>query len=144
MPNLGPKCRTGRLCALPRACLEIRRVPLLLIGSKASCCLSFIFLPFLDHSAFPPSSSLSPHWSSLPRFHQNHIPSGVVSLCTRGKEAQQSQSQQACVVTPPPYRHNTACSLFSAECPQTSSARFKRGGHPEKKIHFNKDLPLPG
>lgn len=30
----------------------------------------FIFLPFLDHSTFSSSSSLSPHWSSLPRFHQ--------------------------------------------------------------------------
>lgn len=58
------------------------------------------------------------------------------------KKPQQSQSRRASVVTRLPYRHNPACCL-STECPQTSSARFKRGGHPEKHT-FNKDLPLPG
>lgn len=59
------------------------------------------------------------------------------------KEPKQSQTRQACVATPPPYRHNTACSLFPTKRPQTSSTRFKGGGHPERNTFQQRPSP-PG
>lgn len=101
----------------------------------------------LTRSFFYPPSSAFPDLPLLTGAHcQSPIPSGPVSLCIHAKRRRkkkknkkQSQSWQTCVVTPLPYRHNTARCLFHRTSPNELSW-LQKGGSPWKNNILTKTL----
>lgn len=119
---------------------KLRAAPLK--SDKLPCCSSafephavFLFIcpSFLDHSSLSFSLSFISSLELIAKSPSNSPRPfrGCVLV------QQQSQSRRACVVTPLPYRHNTACSIFPPKTvPKQAPPGWKRGRSPWKEKKY--------
>lgn len=108
---------------------------------------SFFYLPSFPWSLISLLCCISPSSVELiAKVLSPHVPLGDVSLRTRGKSGKKKNNQTISITAGmccDTFTLQTQHSMkpFTTECPQTSSARFKRRGHPGKTIHFTKTFP---